>query len=274
MIRLTSALLLLSVASPAYAADPQAAHHTAYDRVVTSDTLRCGYGISPPNLVKDPNTGAVSGLDVDLWNAIGRELGVKIEWAEEAGWGNFIEGLKTGRYDAFCSMYWPDPARSKYITPTIPVLYSSLQTYVRTDDTRFNGNLEAINDASVKLPVIEGDVSVGMAQNRFPRATLYTLPQTATLSDMFMALIAKKADVMFLNDAMFAALDKSHPGALRKLEKTPDPFIFASYYGVAPGEFQLRDTINMALRTLIDTGELEKIARQHDPSSKPPLKNY
>ncbi|MCB1551812.1 MAG: ABC transporter substrate-binding protein, partial [Alphaproteobacteria bacterium] len=79
--------LLCLMVSPA-----QAGTEKAYDRVVESGVIRCGYGISPPVMVKDPNTGVMSGLDVEIWNEIGKELGLKIEWAEEAGWGNFIEG--------------------------------------------------------------------------------------------------------------------------------------------------------------------------------------
>lgn len=99
MKKLFLALFLIFISFPAFAADKE----TAYDRIMKSGEIRCGYAISPPAMVQDPNTGEISGMDYDIWQEIGKELGVKIVWPEEAGWGNYITGLNSGRYDAFCS---------------------------------------------------------------------------------------------------------------------------------------------------------------------------
>lgn len=246
---------------------------SAYERVITTGTLRCGYGISPPNLVMDMNTKALSGLDYDIWQEIGKELDLKIEWAEEAGWGNFIEGLKTERYDAFCSQLWSDPSRAKYLSLTQPMLYSFLKTFVRADDHRFDGDLEKLNAATVTLPAIDGDVSVTMAKNRFPQAKILSLPQTATVSDMFLAVTSKKADAIFLDQALFLSLDKENKGALRELKKVPASFVYGSYYGVKSGETQLRDMIDVALRNMIDDGRMERLTRKYSSDYVIP-KNY
>lgn len=185
---------------------------TAYDRVIRTGTIRCGYGISPPALVKDVNTGQLSGLDYDIWQAIGRQLGLKIEWVEEAGWGNFIEGLRTGRYDAFCSQLWTDTNRSKFLTLTNPIIYSFVNTYVRSNDHRFDDGLQTINASNVTIPVVEGDVTKMMANIRFPNAKQLVLPQTSTISDMFLSVMTKKADAVSFEQAMFADFDKKNPG--------------------------------------------------------------
>ncbi|MDB5477939.1 MAG: amino acid transporter substrate-binding protein family, partial [Alphaproteobacteria bacterium] len=111
----------------------EAKKESVYDRVMRTGTLRCGYALSQPQMMKDPNTGKLSGVDYDVWEAIGKQLNVKIEWTEEVGWGNFIEGLRTSHYDAFCSNIWADYARTKLLTLTIPTIYSFVQTYVRAD---------------------------------------------------------------------------------------------------------------------------------------------
>lgn len=264
--------LLFAMASPALAGDLPS--ESAYNKVAASGTIRCAYGISPPVMMKDPNTGALSGLDYDIWNEIGKELGLKIEWTEEAGWGNFIEGLKTGRYDAFCTELWPDPARSKFLSLTDPVVFSFLEAYVRVDDARFDGNLSKINSPSVKIPAIEGDVSVTVTQNGFPKAEIDYLPQTATVSDMFMSVISKKSDVIFIDQGMIAALDKNNKNALRKVKNVPPAFTFASYYGVLAGEYQLRDMVNVGLRTIKNDGRLEKLAKKYSPSYVTPRRDF
>lgn len=251
-----------------------AADTSAYDRVMASGTIKCGYGISPPVIVKDPNSGTVSGLDYDIWQEIGKELGVKVEFTEEAGWGNFIEGLKTGRYDAFCSELWPDPGRSKNLSLTIPVMYSFLKTYARADDKRFDGDLDKVNSKDIRVPAVEGDVSVAMVQGRFPEASIVYLPQTATHSEMVLSVTSGKADVVFLDQAMIAGFEKENPGVLREVKNVPPAYTFASYFAVNGGETQLRDMINVALRSIIDDGRMERMAKKYSASYIPPRKNY
>ena len=144
--------------SQAFAAD------TALKRVVESGTLRCGYATSPPVLVKDPNTGKLSGSDVEIIEAIGKKLDVKIEWAEEVGWGNFIEGLRANRYDMMCGSLWPDAARIKFMSLTRPVYFDQMLAYARMDDSRFDGDLNKINSQEVKIAVVDGDASATFAK--------------------------------------------------------------------------------------------------------------
>lgn len=271
MKRLLCAILLF-VSGPfsAFAADRE----SAYDRVIRTQTIRCGYGVSPPVLVVDPNTKAVSGLDYDVWQEIGKELDLRVEFTEEAGWGNFIEGLQTGRYDAFCSELWADAGRARYASLTIPVMYSFLKAYVRTEDHRFDGDLEKINVPEAKIPAIEGDVSVKMAKDRFPRATIYSLPQTATVSDMLMAVKSKKADAVFLDPAMVRGFEKENPGVLRLLDGVDAPYVFPSFYAVRSGEIQMRDMIDVALRKIIDDGRMERMARRYSADYVLPRKGF
>ncbi|HOO50177.1 MAG TPA: transporter substrate-binding domain-containing protein [Alphaproteobacteria bacterium] len=270
MMRLMYLFVCFAMLSfPAFALD-----EPAYNRVVESGVIRCGYAISPPVMVKDPNTGVLSGLDVDLWTEIGKELGLKIEWAVEVGWGSFIEDLRSGRVDAFCSSLWSDPARAKFLSLTSPLYFTYADAYVRADDFRFDGDLSKINDPAIKIPAVEGDVSVAMAQNGFPLAGIDYLPQSASLSEMFMSVLTKKSDVLFVDQSMLSALDKNNQGKIRKVENVPHVFTFANYYGVLAGEYQLRDMINMALRTIKNDGRLEKLAKKYSESYTVPRKDF
>jgi hypothetical protein len=76
------------------------AQDTVYDRVMKSQTIRCGYGLWSVYLHKDPNTGKMGGIYYDYMEALGKNLGLKIEWTEEVGWGDYIAGLKGDRFDA------------------------------------------------------------------------------------------------------------------------------------------------------------------------------
>jgi polar amino acid transport system substrate-binding protein len=52
----------------------------------------------PPITYKDPATNELQGFDIDLGEAIGKELGVKVEW-QEIAFAQMLPSLQTGRVD-------------------------------------------------------------------------------------------------------------------------------------------------------------------------------
>jgi len=259
--------------TPGTTSTAAASAETAYERVVRTGVLRCGYAMSPPVMTKDPNTGKVSGLDVDITEEVGKQLGLKIEWTEEVGWGNFIEGLRTNRYDVFCSQLWPEASRSKFLSLAGPILYTFTDTYVRADDFRFDGDLSKINNPEVGIPVIDGDISYEMA-NRFPAARKLTLPQMATISDMLESVLTHKADILFFDQGIVGALPAEEQSKLRLVPNVPHSFSLPSFYGVKAGEIQLRDIINVAIDAIIEDGRMETMALKYSANYTVPNKRF
>jgi len=56
----------------------------------------------PPMEFRDPATNALTGFDVELGEALGRKLGVKIVW-QETSFDQFMPSIATGRVDAILS---------------------------------------------------------------------------------------------------------------------------------------------------------------------------
>jgi len=262
-------LALITFCFPAFAAEKE----SAFDRVMKTGVLKCGYGISPPLLNKDPNTGEMSGMDYDIWEAIARHLDLKIEWVEFSGWGTFTEDLKGGRYDAFCTQLWISPPRMKYLSLSVPVAYSFVDAYVRSDDTRFDKDIRAADAETVTIPVVDGDVTEYMAKSTFPNAKRLSLPNSAGWEELHMSVTGKKADIFFIDPASYSTLNKANPVKLKKLN-IPPVFSFASYYGFAKGEYGLRDTVNVALQMLIDSGQMEQAIKATSPLITPPARSY
>ena len=52
----------------------------------------------PPITYKDPATSKLMGLDIDIGEAIGKELGIRIEW-QEIAFAQMLPSLQTGRVD-------------------------------------------------------------------------------------------------------------------------------------------------------------------------------
>ena len=68
----------------------------------------------PPIAYKDPATNTLTGFDIDLGEAIARELGLKIEWQETA-FAQMISSLQTSRVDIAMAGMSDLPARREVV---------------------------------------------------------------------------------------------------------------------------------------------------------------
>jgi ABC-type amino acid transport substrate-binding protein len=262
------------MASPQSSSKTETKKETAYDRVMRTRTIQCGYAVWPPIVAKDVNTGKMSGIVPDVMEAIGKELELKIEWKEEVGWGNFIEGLKTGRYDMMCATVWPDPDRTKFLSMTTPVLYAPVYAVVRKDDTRFDGNLDKVNDPGVTVAAIDGDITKKISDLYYPKAKILALPQAAQSADVMVSVMTKKADVTFIDEGMLRLFLKTNPDSLKIVDNVPPARIYPSVLTTDVEEKRLRDMLDVALQGLINNGEVDKIIQKYSDVYLLPKKTF
>lgn len=85
--------------------------------LLPQEIIQKGYVIAGTNPNTPPTTfylednKTLSGRDVDIMNAIGQRLGLKVIWKDTGGFDNIIPGLKTGRFDAVLSNIRPSQKR-------------------------------------------------------------------------------------------------------------------------------------------------------------------
>ena len=120
---------------------PTHAEDQIFDRVIANKTIHCGYFVWPPYIEKDANTGKISGINYEVMEAIGKNLGIKIEWTQEIGMGEIITALNSGKVDMMCPSVWPDPVKLQQLTLTRPTFYNTVIAVVRAGDKRFDGDL-------------------------------------------------------------------------------------------------------------------------------------
>ena len=118
------------------AADGTNERKSAYERINSSGKLRVGYIVVPPAVIKNPNTGQLSGIFVDTLQQAAKGLGLTIDWVEEVGWGTMIEGLDTNRYDLVCAQIWPNASRARKADFSKPLYYVGIGVYVRKGEKR------------------------------------------------------------------------------------------------------------------------------------------
>ena len=241
----------------------QAAEDT-YDRVMRTQTIRCGYSLWPPFLSQDANTGALSGIFYDYLEALGAALHLKVEWSEEVGLGDFPAALKAGRIDAMCLTVWPKATRAREADFTDPIFYTPLYAYARGDDRRFDGHLEAIDDPGTTVTVIDGEMGALIAASDFPKAKTLQLPQLANATELFENVATKKADILFADPATAADYAANNPDKLRRVESKTPIRVFGNTIAIGMGQEKFRRMINTAIGELMSSGQIEKILTKYE----------
>ncbi len=264
--------LLASAAVSAYVVRPPSgsisAHESAYDHVLRTKTLRCGYASWPPFVfTTDPITGKISGIFVDVIEAMAKKLSLKVEWAENTGSGGAVESLRTHRIDAFCAGLWVNAERGRYVAYTAPVFYSATYPYVAVNDHRFDKDLSGVNRPETRIATMDGEMSDIVARTQFPRAKPVSIPALAQPSDMLLNVAMHKADIVFTEPSFAAGYMQANPKTLRRAQDKPFQ-TFATAFAVEIHEHELQTMLDNALTELQNQGVVTEIIAHYaqDPT--------
>lgn len=249
---------------------PAAGGKTTLDRVLERNEIRCGYINYAPYFSKDPNSGKVSGVMVDLMDEVSNKLDMKVIWAEETSWGSMIEGLRTKRFDAVCSSVWQNPLRAKFSTFSMPIGYAPVYAYVRQNDTRFSA-LRDLNKRDITISTMDGEMNHFLAEELFPNAKRKALPQTAAFSDVIVNVTTGKADVVFLEPKVAEDFLKSSPATLKRL-KMP---VRAYPVTLAMGKkaFDLKHMLDAAIHEIVTSPSWTDTLKAHALDDLKPVLN-
>jgi len=236
-----------------------------YERVMQSGTIRCGYFLYPPYCMKDPNTGKFSGIFVDVLEEAGKNLGFKIKWTEEVGLGTMIEGLESNRYDLVPTGVWPNANRARHASFSAPLFYSGVGVWVRSNDNRFNNNLQAINSESVRIAAVDGTIEQLIAKNQFPHARLLALPEMSDFTQLMLDVVDKKADVIFIEPSGGVRFLKHNPGTIKNIAENKPISVFANTMMFKIGDSAFKSMLDTALTELVNTGYVDEVLSKYAP---------
>lgn len=152
----------------------------------------------PPMEFIDEKDGKTPvGFDVDLANALGKEMGVPVEF-KVVDWNSIISGLQAKQYDAIISSMNITPERQKEVNFIEYVKMSQLFVSLKggpvvTKDTELSGKTVAVQDGTTSH-----DYMKDLMTNKVKDVkNLVTFPGA---TDAFMALKAKQADVIVVDE--------------------------------------------------------------------------
>lgn len=252
-------LLLFSASLPAVAAEEK---ESAFDRVMASGTIRCGWATNDPWIYKDMKTGEMAGITVDVMKAVAGHLQLKLEWPEETGWPNLPTSLQTGRVDVACSSLWNDPLRGKHVAYTQPIYYTGLYLYSRANDTRFTGKFDEINSPDIKIAIQDGDIGNTLTRRYFPKAQLVALSDLATPVDIYMNVTTGKADVTIGDGISSQKFNASNEVKMARVPLSKPLTVYGNSFAVSIHEPELKEVIDNTVRYMIQTGEIDELSRE------------
>lgn len=242
--------------------------NSVYDRVTKSGELNCGYVIYSPYFTKDANTGKLGGIFYDITNELGKRLNLKINWSLESGWATFTQDVALGRVDAICSGLWADSAAARQVAYSTPLLFAGVEAYARSDDMRFDNNMDAINSADVRIATSDGSVSGTIGQTDFPQAKIVSLPNLSDYSQVIENVVTNKADVVFIETPKALEYLANNPGKIKRILPGNPVRIYRTAYALKQDDVRLKSMFDTSLQEIVDSGFINKLLSKYEQQNQ------
>ncbi len=239
----------------------------AFGRIMAERRVRCGYVVAPPHVIKDPTTGRLTGIIPDALTAAASNIGYKVDWVEEVGWGTMIEGLNSNRYDMVCTAVWPSGVRAQFAEFSEPLYYSGIGVYVHSNDLRFDKSLDGVNSPAVTIATSDGEISQIIGEQLFPKARKLSLPQLSDNSQLPLNVDQGKADVTFTEAYTGAQYMAAHPGRLKNVRAENPLRVYANTILFHKGATDLKRVFDVAFDEILNSGQIEQITKKYAPQS-------
>jgi ABC-type amino acid transport substrate-binding protein len=239
------------------------AHESAYERVMRTGILRCGYINYPPHFIIDPNTSKKSGIMHDIIEEAARLLKIKVEWVEELGWGNTVTAIQSHRIDAVCTSFWQNPVEGKYLSFSMPLFYSGVTPYVQSDDDRF-ADLSLLNDPAISISATDGNMAFLIAQQDYPKAKILSLPNMSEETNQLLNVAMGKADVTFIETYLGEEYRQNNPNKLKPLFLSHPIRLFGNTVALPLNDVPLKSMLDSAFVQMLYGGSIDRIIKKYE----------
>ncbi|MDP2605455.1 MAG: transporter substrate-binding domain-containing protein [Deltaproteobacteria bacterium] len=237
---------------------------SVYAQIRSAGTIRAGYAVGAPLFMIDPNSKQKSGIFYEILNAAAAKLGLKVDWTEEVGYGEMIQGLNAHRYDIVGSGVWINGARGKDADFTIPAYYDAVLAYVREGDARFDKDLSILNSPGYTISIMDGELGATIAKTDFPRARTEELPQNADFTQLILNVVNGRADLVFLALAPARQYQAANPRKIRAVNPNRPVRVFPVAIILPKGEYEIKHALDYALTEMLTNGEIDSILKRHE----------
>lgn len=211
------------------------------------------YGIT----YRNPKTQQITGLDIDLSQELGKDLGVKVQYIESS-FVKLIEDVKTEKCDVAMFAVGVLPQRAEHLKFTQPYMQSDIYG-VTTRSNKIVRQWEDIDQPGVQVAVQAGTFMEPVMQASLKKAKLVSIKPPQTREG---ELEAGRVDV-FMTDYPYSRrlLDNAD---WAKLITAPKQFYVLPYaYAVKPGDDEWLNRMNEFVKKIKVDGRLDATAKKY-----------
>ncbi|KOF56577.1 MULTISPECIES: ABC transporter substrate-binding protein [Clostridium] len=207
----------------------------------------------PPMEFKDKTTGTNKGFDIDVANAVGKKLGVKVKFVPNA-WDGIFLALKSKKFDLVQSSVSITDDRKKTMIFTDPYIYGGNAIFVKSDNT----TVKSDKDFPGKVIGCQAGTT---AQDVLSKLSgLKEVKKYEAMTDAFLDLQNGRTAAVVTDPMVGDYYNITAPGKFKKLKSslTKEPI------GVAfrKEDKGLRDAYNKAMNELKKDGTLSKLSKK------------
>ncbi|MBI2631435.1 amino acid ABC transporter substrate-binding protein [Candidatus Woesearchaeota archaeon] len=236
---------------------------STFDNILEKDEIMVCYMTWPPSVIKDPNTGKLSGFMIDIFEEVAKDADLKVKYTEST-WGGFPADLNTGKCDAAIAGIYPTIGRSTSVSFTKPFFYAGNSGVVKAGETRFK-TIEDLNKNGVKIAVIQGEYGHIYSQKYLPKAQLVVLEKGSDNTAPLVAASSGQADAGLIMSDVVSEYVKLHPEVKDLFAEQPystTPIAWAT----RQNDQELLNFLNNGIDYLKSVGFLDATAKKHSPA--------
>jgi polar amino acid transport system substrate-binding protein len=226
------------------------------DQIISSGELRIGYVVTPPNAIKDPATGKLSGYDVEMIEAIAKDMGLKPTFVE-TDWGTFAAGLQADQFDVSICPTFATIKRAMAVLFTRPIIFAGNGALVKADDNRFK-TFDDMNKPDVRIAVLQGGQAEDFVRRTMPKAQLISLASSDLTAGM-VEVLAGRADVGIEDSYTINEFVHKQPSTKNLFADHPFNLTPVAW-SVARGNTDLVAALNAGLNIMLYSGRYDAMS--------------
>lgn len=208
----------------------------------------------PPMEFRDENNELV-GFDVDFAKALGKELGLEIEFVPTA-WDGIFSGLESKKYDVIISSVSTTPERLESYEFSNSYLANGQVIVVK----KGNASITTANDLKGKKVGVQLETTADIATKKQKAKTPFELTQYDDIIQTFSDLKSGRLDAIVVDYAVAIEYTTKSPKdyEITSAQLTNEPIGVC----IKKGNTELKDKINKAIATLQENGTMKSISEE------------
>ena len=206
---------------------------------------------------RDPRTQLLSGIDIDLAQELGRELGVAVQFIDSS-FARLVKDLQSARCDVAMFAIGIIPERQRWLRFTSPHLESDLVAITTRSNRRIR-SWDDIDRPGVVVAVAKGTWHEPLMKERLEHARLL-ISDTPYAREQ--AVQSGRADV-FMTDFPYSLRIKENTDWARSVEPDERYHTIPYAWAIQPGDDVWFERLEVFMRSIKDDGRLRAAARKN-----------